>query len=81
MARSLGVERMVAKNGSLTLYFVSNLQSAYYQSETFGRIITYATQHFRTCRLAEHSGRRRLTIESITDIDSLFSVLQEMSSK
>ena len=39
MARSLGVERMVAKSGSLTLYFVSNLQSAYYQSETFGRII------------------------------------------
>jgi transcription-repair coupling factor (superfamily II helicase) len=78
-ARSLGVERMVAKSGSLTLYFVSNLQSAYYQSETFGRIITYATQHFRTCRLAEHGGRRRLTVEGITAIESLFGVLKEMS--
>ena len=78
-ARSLGIERMVAKGGSATLYFVSNLQSAYYRSDTFGRVITYMTQHFRTCRLAEANGKRRMTVSQVSSIESLLQVLKEIT--
>ena len=49
------------------------------RGRSVGHTLHLGTQHFRTCRLAEHSGRRRLTVEGITAIESLFGVLKEMS--
>ena len=80
MARSLGVERLVAKSGKLTLYFVSNTDSAYYRSDTFGCVITYSTGHFRTCQLAEHGGKRRLTVSGVGDINTVLTVLQDIAA-
>ena len=79
LARSLGVERIVAKGGSLTLFFVSNLQSAYYLSDTFGRVITYMSHHCRTCRIAEVNGKRRMVISEVPDIDAILRVLRDIS--
>ena len=79
LARSLGVERIVAKGGSLTLYFVSNLQSAYYLSDTFGRVITYMSHHCRTCRIAEVNGKRRMVVSEVPDIDAILRVLRDIS--
>ena len=78
LARSLGVERMVAKRGTLTLFLVSNADSAYYQSDTFGCLLNYMTQHFSTCKIAETNGKRRLTISNVDTIDALLAVLREM---
>lgn len=79
LARSLGIERMVIKNGVLTLYFVSNLESAFYHSDTFGRSITYMTNHFEVCKLSEINKKRRMTVQKVMDINQVVSILKEIS--
>ena len=39
MAKRMGIEKVFLKAGRMTLYFVSNLESPYYQSEAFGKVI------------------------------------------
>ena len=39
LAKRLGVEKVMLKAGKMILYFVSNLESPYYQSQAFGKFI------------------------------------------
>jgi transcription-repair coupling factor (superfamily II helicase) len=80
LGRSLGIERIVVRSGVLTLYYVSNLSSAFYQSDTFGRSITYMADHYKTCKLSEQNKKRRLTIQNISNIDQVLSVLNGIST-
>ena len=43
LGRKAGAERLTLKNRRMMLYFVSNPDSAFYRSNTFGRLIDYAT--------------------------------------
>ena len=79
IARSLGIERMVIKNHVLTLYFVSNLKSSFYQSDTFGRSISYMSKHFERCRLSEANGKRRMTVTSVHNITQVITILKDIS--
>ena len=45
MAKRMGIEKVFLKAGRMTLYFVSNLESPYYQSEAFGKVINYMAQN------------------------------------
>lgn len=78
LGRRCGVERLMLKNGRMTLYFVSNVQSPFYKSETFGRIIDYATAHFRRCEISEHKGKRRMIIRDVRSVGDALSTLETM---
>ena len=76
-ACALGVERLILKKDRMTLFLVSNRQSAYYGSEAFGRIITYATAHLRQCRFRE-SEHPSVIFENVTTIQQAVSILQNI---
>ena len=78
LGRKAGAERLTLKNRRMTLYFVSNPDSAYYRSDTFGRIIDYATNSYRRCRLDESGGRRRMTVSDVTSVESALKALRLM---
>lgn len=69
LGRKAGAERLTLKNRRMTLYFVSNPDSAFYRSDTFGRIITYATNSYRRCKLDESAGKRRMTVNDVTSVE------------
>ena len=75
-ARHLGVERIALKNNRMTLYFVSNPKSPYYLSETFDKILAFATNNYRRCKLDERQGKRSMTILEINSIESALKILQ-----
>lgn len=81
LGRRAGTERLTLKNGRMVLYFVSNAESVFYKSDTFGRIIDYATAHFRRCELGEQKGKRRMTIRDIRSVEDALSVMEEMVGK
>lgn len=70
LGRKAGAERLTLKNRRMTLYFVSNPDSAFYRSDTFGRIITYATNSYRRCKLDESAGKRRMTVGDVTSVET-----------
>ncbi len=70
LARQLGIEKIVLKQGHMTMFFVSSDNAAYYQSPAFGRILTYLQQNVRTTKLNEHNNRRSMRIEGIATVQA-----------
>ena len=77
--RRLGVERLLLKKGRLTLYFVSNVQSPFYHSPAFGRIIDYAMQNLRRCKLDEQAGKRRMSIDHVGSAAEAVKILNSLA--
>ena len=58
IAKSLGIEKIVLKAGRMVLYFVSDTESPYYQSDTFGRVLRYPALSSHECQFRESGGRQ-----------------------
>lgn len=80
IAKRLGIEKIFLKSGRMTLFFVSNPDSPYYQSEAFGKMIGYMSRYPRKCNLREQNGKRSMIIKDIKDVQSAVRELQEITS-
>ena len=87
--KELGCEKIMLKQGRMFLYFVSNPNSPFYQSETFGNVINYATANVRRCNLRETSAQRLSTNGAqengkrsmvVTDVPTVQEALSVMKS-
>lgn len=79
LGRRAGAERITLKSGRMMLYFVSNTDSPFYRSESFGRIINYATTNFRRCKLDEQKGKRRMTVRDIKSVQQALNIMQQLT--
>lgn len=79
LAKRLGVEKIFLKAGNMTLFFVSNPESPYYQSDSFGKIIDYMGKNPRICNLREKNGKRSMVIKNIPSVETAVSVLQQIA--
>lgn len=77
-AKKLGIERVYLKAGRMTLFFVSNSESPYYQSEAFGKVISYLQKYSRSCQLRDQDGRRSMVIKNITTVETAVGILSEI---
>ena len=80
MGKKLGAEKLFLKAGRMTLFFVSNPASPYYKSASFGKVITYMSQHPHNCNLREQNGKRSMVVKEVPDVDTAVSILQEIMS-
>ena len=71
--KKLGCEKIMLKQDRMFLYFVSNPDSPYYQSEAFGRVLDYVGNNVRRCNLREQNGKRSMVI---TDVSTVKEALQ-----
>jgi transcription-repair coupling factor (superfamily II helicase) len=78
IAVRLGIEKMYLKGGRMTLFFVSNVNSLYFQSEAFGKIIEYMMKYPSRCDLREQTGKRSMLIKSVKNTETAVSVMQEI---
>jgi transcription-repair coupling factor (superfamily II helicase) len=78
--KQLGIEKIMLKQQKMYLYFVSNADSPYYQSEQFGTIIDYVSWHPRETKLREVEGRRSVVVSGVKSIIQARQILQAMLS-
>ena len=78
MGKQLGIEKILLKGGQMALYFVSNLESPYYDSIAFGRVMNYTAMSPYECRFRELSGKRSLLIKGLKTVEEALSVLSMM---
>ena len=72
LGKQLGIEKIMLKQQKMFLYFVSNPDSPYFQSEAFGRILDYVSRHPRQCNFREANGKRSVVIAPVASVaDSL----------
>ena len=79
IGKKLGAEKIYLKGGNMTLFFVSNPDSAYYKSKSFGQCIQYASIYAHRCRLREIKDKRSLVIEEVGNVKEAVSILQQIS--
>ncbi len=86
LGQQLGCEKILLKQGSMLLYFVSNANSPYYQSEAFGRVLSYAAQNVRRCSLRETAAssakggvKRSLAVSQVPTVDEALRTLQTIT--
>ena len=80
IAKRLGVERIFLKSGQMTLFLVSNLKSPYYQSDLFGKLISYIGKYPHNCMLREKNEKRSMIIKNVKSVHRAVDILREMES-
>ena len=78
IAARLGVEKVFLKGGRMTLFLVSNPESPYYKSKSFGKLIAYMMKYTRRCDLRDQNNRRSMLVNSVTNVETAVSVLKEI---
>lgn len=80
LGRRCGAERLVLKGGKMTLYFVANAQSPFYQSGAFSRVLAFATSpaNLRRCELGEQKGKRFMRIKSVPSVADAVALLAHL---
>ena len=78
LGKRLGAEKIFLKAGRMTLFFVSNPDSPYYQSQAFGRIINYMARNPRLCNLREQAGKRSMVVKEVPTVEMAVAILQEV---
>jgi len=78
LAKNLGMEKVVLKNGQMICYFVSNQISAFYQSTAFDSILRYAQNNTKNSKLREQNNKRSFVIKNIENIEKALVQLKLM---
>lgn len=81
LAKPLGIEKIVLKNGKMSLNLVSDIESPYYQSFAFGGLLNYVQEHPRNCKLREEGKKRSLLIGNVETVENAVTILEEISEK
>ena len=68
LARRIGFEKLVLRNQRLTAYFISNPESAYFQSEQFTAILEFMKINPEWCKMTEDKNRLFMTFRDVPGI-------------
>ena len=78
VAGQLGCEKLMLKQGRMTLYFVSNPDHPFYQSPAFDAILQFVATNPRRCQFRDANGKRSLLIADVPTVASALSLLNSL---
>lgn len=78
LGKHLGCEKLILKQSTLQMQFVSNLNSAYYKSNAFGKCIDYIAANPRRCNIKEKNGKRSMVVSNVKTVGDAVFVLREI---
>lgn len=78
IAVNLGFERLTLKMNRMTGYFIQADDSPYYQSEAFGRILTYLQNHAVRCKIRETGGKRSIQFLDVGNVQEAYKILSNI---
>ena len=81
VAIQLGMEKVILKNHKMVCHFISDPQSAFYQSPAFSQILRYVQTHHQTCRMKEGNNRLSLTFEKVKSVKRAKEVLEGVGAE
>ena len=78
LGKRLGCEKIILKQGTMQMQFVNNVQSPFYRSAMFSKVLNYATTHIQQCALKEKNNKRFLRIARVASVEQAVDILQEI---
>ena len=79
--KQLGIEKIMLKQGHMYLYFVSNTNSPYFQSEAFGKILNYVSSHPRQCNFREANEKRSVVISPVASVGDALTICRAIATE
>ena len=80
LGKQLGCEKIMLKQGRMYCYFVSDLNSPFFQSPAFDSIIDFATKNVRRSSLREQNDKRSMVITDVPTVEEAVNVLRSIST-
>lgn len=80
LGKRLGCDKLILKQDSMRMQFVSNTASAYYKSQAFDKVLRYIGNNPRRCNLKEISGKHIMIVSDVKTVGDAVAVLREIDS-
>ena len=79
LGQLFGCEKIVLKQQRMTLFFVTQNDSPFYQSEAFGMLLDYVAHNPRRCNFRETNGKRSMVISNVPSIEEAVQILASIN--
>ena len=76
IAGQLGCEKLMLKQGRMTLFFVSDPNHPFYQSPVFDAVLQYVASNPRRCQFRDMNGKRSLQMTDVPTVASALAILR-----
>jgi transcription-repair coupling factor (superfamily II helicase) len=77
-AISIGIERIILKNGKMVCYFIADQKSPFYLSPAFSGVLAWIQQNPGKCRIKEEKEKLSLAFEKVKSISRARTILIEV---
>ncbi|UII81210.1 transcription-repair coupling factor [Flagellimonas sp. CMM7] len=85
IANSIGLERVILKQGKFLGYFIADQQSEFYQSSVFTHVLQYVQANPKICQLKEKQTRNGLRLllvfDGVTSVEKALNILLPLNIK
>ncbi|MBM3404057.1 MAG: transcription-repair coupling factor [Bacteroidetes bacterium] len=78
MAKSLGFEKIVLKREKMVCHFISQSDSAYFNSDTFNRILEYLKENYRNTRMKEDGNKLTMSFYPVPGILDAMEIFRKI---
>jgi transcription-repair coupling factor (superfamily II helicase) len=78
LAGQVGCEKLVLKQGRMTLFFISDADSPFYQSAAFDAILQFVAANPRRCQFRDTNGKRSLFFTNIPTVEAALQLLKSI---
>jgi transcription-repair coupling factor (superfamily II helicase) len=75
LALDLGIEKVILKSKKMIVYFITDQESAYYQSPQFGKVLAFVQNQNVPCKMKEAKNRLSLNFENVDNIEKASKIL------
>lgn len=80
LAKELGFEKLIMKNKQLRLYFISDPDSAYFESPTFNHILDYIQKNMNNARLKQVGKNFMLVVDNVKTMGDVYNFLDRITT-
>lgn len=79
LAIDLAMEKIALKSQKMVCYFVSNQDSAFYDSPLFKEtVLGYVMSHQKKCQMKQVNDKLRLSFENVKNVEKAITILREI---
>ena len=78
IGKGLGCEKIILKQDKMTMFFVQNPTSPFYQSEAFDHILQFVATNPRRCQFREVNGKRSMVISDVPTVEEAVKLLSQI---
>lgn len=80
IAKGLGIEKIVIKQGKMIIFIVGQENKAYVQSQAFGKLLMYLQNNTRRCKLQKINNKPSFIFDSVHSVEEAVAILTEITT-